>query len=112
MKMMDNEKQKKRAKHLFILWVISYVVFGLLSNGYVLYQRVFVGYDPIHMLSGYQILSFVVLIIYFIPLLLIVLHDAKETKMRRLCKFASFFLVYLVVSATIMLLFTIRALVY
>lgn len=107
---MNNETHKKIARRLFFLWVISYVVLGVLSNAYVLYQRVFVGYDPIHMLSGYQVFSLIIMIVYFIPLLLVVLHYAKISEMRKLCKITSVALGFTSIGTAIMLLFTIGSL--
>lgn len=76
------------AKRLSIVWIVSFVIVGIVSNAYVLYQRTIIGVNPIRMLSSYQIISFLLIVLYFLPLLKAIIRYSKLAHMRLLHKIA------------------------
>lgn len=104
------DKLKKKTKRLFILWVITYIAVCCISNIYVLYQWYIMGSNPIELLSGYQIISLVIMIVYFIPLLLVVHHYSKLSKMEVIRKVTVFFIVFQGIWTVIMIGLTITSL--
>jgi 4-amino-4-deoxy-L-arabinose transferase-like glycosyltransferase len=106
------EKNIQKAKILFVLWIISYIVVSFLSNVYVHYQKTVLGYNPISMLSGYQLFSLAIMVVYFIPLLLAVHHFSKLSQSDKLRKITLYILCFLCLYTAVLLFFTIGAIIY
>ena len=103
---MEMGKDKRIARRLFVFWVICYTIFNLGSSVYISYQQVFEGNDPRFVPSAFQIFTFVIILLYFIPLLSVVLHFAKLSSSKGLQKIATIILTILVIAVVFMLLGT------
>lgn len=97
---------RKSARVLFILWVASLMVFNLGSSIYTSYQQALVGYDPIAFLSGFQLITFGIVTLYFIPLLYAVNYLAKQSGSEKLHRITSWLLVLSIVWDILMLIST------
>lgn len=105
-------KHKKIAKTLFAIWATSYVVLGTMSNAYILHQQHVYGYNPITMLSGYQIAHLLVMLLYFLPMLLIIRYYAKRAEMKKLYIFSCILGALMALWCILLLVTTILALIY
>ena len=106
---MDTTTYQKRAKILFRLWVISYIIYNVISNIYYLHQQNIMFNNPIVLLSKYQVLSLVIMIAYFLPLLITVFHYSKLADMLRFHSIVRFILIFFSIWLMLMVLFTILA---
>lgn len=98
-----------RAKRLFTLWIICYAAFNIASSVYVSYQRVFVGYNPIAMLSGFQLISLGVVVLFFIPFLWLVYRLYRDSGLERMCKVIRGMLWFLGIWSGLLGVFTVLA---
>lgn len=80
---MDTLKYKKKTRALLIVWLATYGIFNIASNVYYLYQKTVVGYNPLVLLSGYQIFSLIIMLVYFLPMLIAAYHYSKKANMPR-----------------------------
>ena len=96
--------QKKKAKRLFSLWIISYIVFSIISRLYISYQQVIVGYNPVAMLTEYQIFALGIMIVYFIPLLVVAYYRFKAAEMKTM-QSLTYVLLWLICIWTVVMLF-------
>jgi len=81
---MMNDVYAKKSKRLFIIWILSNIGLNFFSNIYVLHEKKVNNYNPITMLSGYQIFVLLIMIFYFLPLLYHVVHFAKLAELKKL----------------------------
>lgn len=102
------EEYKQKAKRLLTVWVVSYILLGILSNIYAIYQRVVNQYNPIAMLSKYQLFSLFIMIFYFLPLLFYVIRFAKLGGMKKLYRISR--IVFLLFSIWSLALFVLTVL--
>ena len=79
---MDIHKSRKITKILCILWLVTFVTAGIISNAYIFYTIARTGTSPVTMLSPYQLLVLAVTLLYFCPLLFVIHHYAKIAAMK------------------------------
>ena len=104
------DKYRKKARALSIVWIASYVLLGVISNIYTIYQRAVNDYNPITMLSGYQLFSLLVMLIYFMPMLLLVCRYSKLAHMNKLHRVAQIVFVFIAIWTTFLFLLTVISL--
>ena len=80
---MKNKDSLRKVEFLVKLWAISYIVFGFVCSIYVAWYHYRFGVPPIAILSGYQIVTLLVMIAYFIPLLLTIFHLSKKQGIKK-----------------------------
>lgn len=98
-----------RAKRLFTLWIICYAAFNIASSVYVSYQQVFAGYNPITMLSGFQLISLAAVLLFFIPFLWTVYRLYRDSGQERMCKIIRGILWFLGIWSVLLSVFTVLA---
>ena len=103
------EKTRKIARNLFVLWVTCLLIFSSGSSVYMSYQQTRVGYDSTAFLSGFQLFTFGVITLFFIPLLFVVNYLAKQSASAKLHRITSHLFVLAIVWDTLMLISTILA---
>lgn len=108
---MNKHNQPKKAKRLFTLWLILFFAFSIGSSFYVSYQEVFYGNDPTALLSGFQLFTLAIILVFFIPLLLYVFRLAKQSNQQKICKVTYGLLWLLGIWTCFMVLSTVLALV-
>lgn len=79
---MDIQKSRRITKLLCILWLVTFVTAGTISNAYIFYAIARTGTSPVTMLSPYQLLVLAVSLLYFYPLLFLIHHYAKIAAMK------------------------------
>ncbi len=73
------EEARKRTKRLFILWIVSYCVYGTIAT---YFPQIFNNPNLIPGSIAYDIITFLVVLIYFFPLIGYVSREAARTKMK------------------------------
>ena len=108
---MNRNDIDQKVKTLFSIWVITYITLGVASNIYVLYQQYITGYNPVRMLSGYQLLSLGLLMFYFVPFLSFIYFFSKDSELKQLRAIIRFLLCFLGIGTSIFFVATVIALV-
>lgn len=67
-----------------IIWLATYVILGLVSNIYMIYNENSTGTYPIGPLSAHSLFVMAVCALFFIPLGIDISHRAKRCDMKRL----------------------------
>ena len=106
------DKYRKTARNLSIIWVVSYVLLGIISNIYTIYQRAINDYNPVTMLSGYQLLSLIIMLLYFIPMLFVICRYSKLAHMKKLNRIASIVCVFISIWSVMLFVLTIVSFCY
>ena len=101
------DQYRAKAKTLSIIWIASFIILGVISFIYIIYQRVVNNYNPITMLSGYQLFSLVIMLIYFMPMLLVIRRYSKLAHMTKLRRIAGIAYVFIAIWATFLSIFTV-----
>lgn len=78
----DMKNKKPLVKKLCILWIVTFVLAGIISNGYVICTLIHTGTRPT-MLSIHQIAVLASSLFYFSPLLFIIQYHAKRAEMKK-----------------------------
>lgn len=74
---------KKIAKRLSILWIVTYAIASIVINAYTIYVTVVTDTSPIYLLSPLQLTTLLIVLLYFYPLLYLIRHHAKLADMRK-----------------------------
>lgn len=97
------EKYKKITMCLLKLWIICFLAFSIGSSIYISYQQVIVGSDPTIFVSELHLFTLGIVLLYFIPLLFTVRYFSKKSGSDELQKVVAVILIWLVVSASLLL---------
>lgn len=93
-----------QVKQLFTLWLILYILYSVAGSIYCMYEQNINHYNPITMLSGFQIVSLAVVALFFIPFLFVVHRRAVAAQLKKIYKLTGFFLLALCVWSVILFL--------
>ena len=77
-------KAKKRAKILFIIWIVCYSLASVAFGACNFYYRIALKHDQRYILSDLQIASLLVMLFFFFPFLLLIKHYSKIAEMHKL----------------------------
>ena len=103
------EKTRKLAKGLFILWVVCFMIFNVGSSIYASYQQAIVGYDPTVFLGGFQLFTFGIVSLCFLPFMAVIHHLVKRSCSEKLRTISFYLLILMGIWDVCMLICTIFA---
>ena len=106
---MSKNRLARKAKFLFVIWCALYGLFGAGSRIYVSYQQAINGIDPTAFLSPFQLASWGIVSLVFLPSLFGIYHLIKQSDAQRLKKIVRWLLCILCIWVAAMTCFTIAA---
>ena len=95
-------------KKMCILWAVTFVLAGIISNGYVICTSVHTSMPP-SMLDIHSVVVLAISLFYFSPLLFIIHHHAKREGMKKTAIIARIGMIFFTAWNTIAIIFTILA---
>lgn len=107
---MEKEKMLHSLRIMFRIWLVSCIFFYGVSNCYLIYHYYLYRSMPIEILSGYPLVSLIVIVLYFIPLLSIIHHYSKRLGVKKYIRISLLFLIFYTLWSSGMIILLIREL--